>query len=449
MQFLAFLKDSFREARSGWVLQAMLVLTLLLVLFVASISFTPTTVETSVSSPLNLMNWSFRNNPNLAGVKLEIQNYKESNPQQPWNSDYDFDFVVNATSPEQLKQLDDNRQLPVSRARVERFIGQGVGVLNNLKVEKRDAVSPSELRFRVTSQGTKAKDVTEWPHLPKILFAFEAPLFITPLRNGVYFIENYIVSGAGAWVILFISVVITSGFIPNMLQKGTVDLAISKPITRPALLIYKFIGGLIFTFLLTAFTIGGAYLAIGLRTSMWNHNFLLSIPLIVAYFSILYVVSTLIAVLTRSAIVAILATLIAWGIFFGIGKVNKGVLNREVSVAAQVANPGVAMQAPKPGEDVDLDGIISRIDPEAPLWGFIPKSTFGIVKAVHFVSPRTFQLDERLDQVIAEGILPEEDKKLVKMEKNVASWGEILGVTFGFVTILLGLACWRFASRDS
>ena len=449
MQFLAFLKDSFREARNGWVLQAMLVLAFLLVLFVASISFTPTNVETSVSSPLGLMNWSFRNNPNLSGVKLEVQNYKESNPREPWNSDYDFDFVVNANSPDQLKLLDENRQLPVSRARVERFIGQAVDVLKNVKVEKRDPLSPSEVRFRVTSQGTKAKDVTEWPHLPKILFAFEAPLFITPLRNGVYFIENYIVSGAGAWVILFISVVITSGFIPNMLQKGTVDLAISKPITRPVLLIYKFIGGLIFTLLLTAFTIGGAYLAIGLRTNMWNHNFLLSIPLIVAYFSILYVVSTLTAVLTRSAIVAILFTLIAWGIFFGVGKVNKGVLNREVAVAAQVANPGEAMQAPKPGEDVDLDGIISRIDPDAPLWGFIPKSTFGIVKAVYFVCPRTYQLDERLDQLIAEGILPEEDKKLIKLEKTVASWGEILGISFGFIACVLGLACWRFASRDS
>ncbi len=449
MQFLAFLKDSFREARNGWVLQAMLVLACLLVLFVASISYTPATVQSSVSSPLDFMNLTFRNNPSLVGANFVVENYKPSNAKEPWNSDYDFDFVVNTTSPDQLKQLDSNRAFPVSRTRVERIVNQAVGVLNNVKVEKSEISTPNQLRFRVTSQGTKAKDITEWPHLPRVLFAFDAPILISPLRTIVYQVENQLICGAGAWVILFISVVITSMFIPNMLQKGTVDLAISKPITRPTLLIYKYIGGLTFTLLLTTFTIGGAYLAIGLRSGMWNHMFLLSIPLIVMYFAILYAVSTLIAVFTRSAIVAILGTLLAWGLFYGIGVVNNRIVAREVAAAALKENPSKPMEVPKPGDDIDLDEVITRIDPDAPLWGFIPKSTFGIVKTVQFVAPRTYQLDERLQLVIAEGILPEEDKKLVKMETKVGSWVEVLGISFGFIACVMGLACWRFASRDS
>lgn len=449
MQFLAFLKDSFREARSGWVLQAMLVLATLLVLFVASISFTPTTVQRNVEVPLGMMNWSFRNNPALAGTKLGIDNYRESNPNEPWNSDYEFDFVVSAEGEEQLKKVDEMRGLPVSRAHVERFLGQTLSSLNDLKVENATAKDVTERRFRVTTKGTKVKDVTAWPHVPKVLFAIEAPLFIMSLRSGVYLIENYIVGGAGAWIILFISVVITSGFIPNLLQKGSVDLAISKPIGRSRLLVYKYVGGLIFTGLLTAFTVGGSWLVIGLRTGMWNNNFLAAIPLVLAYFSILYAVSTLTAVLTRSMIVAILATLMAWVLFFGIGFVNRKIEEREASVAEQLANPNAGPAMPKPGETPDLDGMIAKIDPDAPLWGVIPKSLFGTLKAIHFISPRTFQIDKHLDRLIARGILPEHELDEAESKKPMtASWAEILGVSAAFIVFVLGLACWRFGTRS-
>lgn len=449
MQFLAILKDSFREARNGWVLQAMLVLSGLLVLFIASISFTPTTVRRNLEAPLGMMNWGFRNNPALNGSKFEIDNYRESNPDEPWNSDYDFEFVVTAGSPEQLKSIDEMRDMPASRARVERFLNRTLNSLKNLKVEAAPAKTESERRFRVTSSGTKVKDVTAWPHVPKVLFAFEAPFFIMSLRNGVYLIENYIVGGAGAWIILFISVVITSGFIPNLLQKGAIDLAIAKPIGRSRLLIYKYFGGLIFTGLLTAFTVGGSWLVIGIRTGMWNHNFLAAIPLVIAYFSILYAVSTMTALLTRSAIVSILATLLAWAVLFGIGFVNRKIEEREATIAEQLANPNAAPALPKPGETPDLDGIIARIDPEAPLWGFIPKSLFGTLKVIHFVSPRTFQIDKQLDQLIAKGILPEYVLDETDAKRSMsASWPEILGVSAAFIVVVLGLACWRFETRS-
>ncbi len=449
MQFMAFLKDSFREARNGWVLQAMLVLSTILVLFVASISFTPTTVQRSIEVPLGLMNWSFRNNPAFTGTKLEVDNYRESNPGEPWNSDYEFDFVVRAQSAEQLKKIDEQRGLPVSRARVERFLKQTLSSLNDLNVETVKSEVDSEVRFHVTTKGTKVKDVTAWPHVPKVLFAIETPFFIMSLRSGVYLIENYIVGGAGAWIILFISVIITSGFIPNLLQKGAVDLAISKPIGRSRLLIYKYIGGLIFTGLLTAFTVGGSWLVIGLRTGMWNNNFLVAIPLVVAYFSILYAVSTLTAVLTRSMIVAILATLMAWALLFGIGYVNRKIEEREASVAEQLANPDAGPALPKSGEAPDLDGMISKIDPDAPLWGVIPKSLFGTLKAIHFVSPRTFQIDKYLDRLIARGILPEHELDEAEAKKPMTtSWAEILGVTTAFIVFVLGLACRRFVTRS-
>ncbi|QEL18026.1 ABC transporter permease [Limnoglobus roseus] len=448
MQFLAFLKDSLREARNGWVLQAMLVLSAILVLFVGSISFTPTTVAEVFDTPLSLMNWGFRNDPNFTGTKLSIEHLESTNAQEPWKADYQFDFVISAAKPEQIARLEEKPAFPANRGRVEKFVRQAAPFLENVKAKLIENTPANERRFHVTSQGTKAADVTAWPHVAKVFFALEIPLTLS-LRAGVYTIENYIVGGAGAWIILFISVIMTSGFIPNLLQKGSVDLAISKPISRWRLLVYKYLGGLSFTAILTTFTVGGSWLVIGLRTGMWNNNFLLAIPLILAYFSILYAVSTFVAVFTRSAIVAILATFLAWGLFFAIGRVNRDIEKREQTVAEQAANPTGPGNLKQPQNLDDLDEVMARIDPDAPLYRFFPKSLFGVAKAVHTISPRSYQIDLWLDRLIAQGILTDEELKESKSNTSVlAGWLEISGVTLGFLIVILGLACWRFETRS-
>src|SRR5262249_43790368 len=121
------------------------------------------------------------------------------------------------------------------------------------------------------------------------------------------------------WVTLIISIVMTAFFIPNMLRKGTVDLLIVKPIHRPVLLVYKYLGGLTFILLNTTVAIGGVWLALGLKSGVWANNFLLMIPTLTFFFAILYAVSALFGVISRSPIVAILVTCLAWFMFFSVG----------------------------------------------------------------------------------------------------------------------------------
>ena len=452
MQFIAFLKDSYKEARSGWVLQAMLVLALLLVLFVGSISFTPTTVKTDLDNTLSLMTRLLRTNPEFAGTEFKIDNYSETNSAVPWKSDYRFEFVVATDSAEKMKKIDAARNLPVSRARVEKMMQQALSFLNNVAVTK-GPETPTERRFVVTTSGTKTPDITAWRHTPTVLFAVEAPVFTMSLREGVYVLEKYLVNRVGALVVLFISLVITAWSVPSMLQKGAFDIAISKPISRSRLLAYKYIGGLTFPALLTVFTVVGAYLAIGLRTGMWNHNFLLVVPALVFYFAILYAVSVLTAVLTRSVVLAILAGLLTWGVFWLVGKANNGVEKRLDVLARQAeGKPAAPPKLPKPGEEAELpdpDDIISRIDPEAPIWGVVPRWSWSLVRGLHTISPRTYQLDDRLERLIAEGVLTEAELKESEYDKPAsASWAEILLADVGFIVVVLGLACWRLETRD-
>ena len=140
-----------------------------------------------------------------------------------------------------------------------------------------------------------------------------------PLGFQLWVLENYVVNGIGAWVAILVSIVITAFFIPNMLRKGTVDLLLVKPMRRTALLLYKYVGGLLFILVNTAVAITGVWVALGLRSGIWAPAFLLTIWIITFFFAILYSVSTLFGVLTRSPVVAILLTCGAWLFLFIVG----------------------------------------------------------------------------------------------------------------------------------
>lgn len=451
IKFLAILKDSVKEARSGWVLQAMMILSFIVLVLVASISFKPTTVKAELESGFGFFNRLIRTNPEFKTLELSIENYSESNPSEPWKSDYAFDFVVKTETAEQMKKIKENRGIPVgTRNRAEKFVRQSLTFLDKVEVEADISKDPTILRYPVKTMGTKTPDQLSWRHTPSVLFWFEAPLFPTSLREGVYYLQNYLIGGVGAWIVLLLSVIITAGFVPNMLQKGTVDLAISKPISRTTLLIYKYIGGMSFMVLLTTFLIGGTWLTLGLRNGLWSPNILLAIPILTFYFAIMYAVSTLVGVLTRSPIVSILATLLAWGLFFGIGKLNDGVMNR----LAREAEPPKELvdMVPKPGETPDPpdpDEIMQRLDPDSPLWGFIPKWMFTPIRIIHAPMPRTYQLDDRLSRLIARGVLSEPQLESRGFKKPAhATWAEILGVCALFITVMLGLGALRFSTRD-
>lgn len=475
MQFLAFLRDSYREARNGWMLQIMLALSTLLVLLVASIGYRPITLEDTLAQPFKFMRWAIGHNPKeyeRAGrPEVAVENFVSSNPAEPWRADYTFDYVVRVPAGEDIRKT---RQtpFPVGRDRVEGFFKQvlaeayeSVEVTGGLpqldappkggekdgdeagegkaaaKKEAKDEgpPPPPESRYKVTVRGSKAEDPLAWPHQVTALFVFDLPGFHVSLRQGVYLTENYLVNGIGAWVALLVAVIITAGFIPTMLGKGSLDLLVSKPIGRTRLLLYKYLGGLTFIFLLTTYAVVGVWLAVGLRSGLWSPNFLAVIPLLTFYFAVLYAVSTLAAVLTRSTIVAILMTGVAWALLWGVGKVNDGIQNR---LAAEKA----AAEAPPPKGPGRL---APPADPDAPLWLIFSRQSFPVFTALHTVSPRTYQMDDRLGRVIAEGVLTPNQLKAEKLDEPArASWVEMIGVSAAFIGLVLALACVRFVLRD-
>jgi ABC-type transport system involved in multi-copper enzyme maturation permease subunit len=464
--FLAILKDSYKEAVSGWILHIMLVIGMMVILFILSISFTEVGMKAVLDDSFAFPNRLLRNNTSVGSPQMLIENYSQTNAVEPWKSAYQFEFVLKCPTRDDLKKAKDAR-LPTTSSRVESEF-EKIQVFEGLKVEEirndlnaaKDGPNPlpepggaAEARFRVSASGTQIRDRLEWPHQVNVLFFVETGLNVGP-RSAVYLIEKWIVSGIGGWVILFISVIVTAGFIPNMIGKGALDLIVSKPISKVALYWLKYVGGLTYVFLLSSFIVLGIWLSIGIRSGIWSTHFLMVIPIMTFYFAILYSVSAFTAMLTRNALVSILATGLAWGMLWGIGKINDGIANREdtdakISERLQKNPDGFGIAPDEDGKMPNPDEIRAQIDPNRSLWGIIPKSTFPVFKAIHFISPRTYQLDARLGRTIAEGVLSPREMKLNDYpEKPRENWGEMIIVSVLGICFLLGLGSWRFVTRD-
>jgi hypothetical protein len=89
-----------------------------------------------------------------------------------------------------------------------------------------------------------------------------------------------------------------------------------------------------------ALFVGGTWLALGIRTGVWLPGYLLSIPLLVLNFAIIYGASTVLAVCTRNPSTCIFGSLLFWLICFGM---NQG----RHAVAALPAKPAAASPTPQ------------------------------------------------------------------------------------------------------
>ena len=112
---------------------------------------------------------------------------------------------------------------------------------------------------------------------------------------------------------LFLSIFSASSFIPNMLEKGNIDLLLSKPVSRAQLILGKFLGGVLIVLLNIAYLIISIWILIGIKFSIWDPSFLLGIFTITFAFASLYSLIILMGILTQSSV---LAMMISYLIFF-------------------------------------------------------------------------------------------------------------------------------------
>ena len=302
----------------------------------------------------------------------------------------------------------------LSAARLEEWVQAqfaGVGSLEASSVKLVEETNGS-YRFRVVCHASP-EAVRTWPHAVYLFFGGKKIVSSVSISGVMFVIENYLVGGFGAGIAMLLSTIITAFFIPNMLRKGTVDLLIAKPISRPSLLICKFIGGLTFMFLNTVLIVVGIWFVLGLRSGLWGSGFLLNIFVLTFQFAIFYAFSTLLGVLTRSPIICILGSCLLWVLLFGVGWLS-------------------IWLTPAPDST------------EPPDW------VWTTTNALRLGLPRYKDLDQLGGQLIARDLMPKNNIERTQVEQasSQVRWSEAIAVTGGYIALMLGFACWRFSVKD-
>jgi len=117
---------------------------------------------------------------------------------------------------------------------------------------------------------------------------------------------------------IIVAIIATAGMFTSLLQRGSIEVLLAKPMSRTKLFFSRYLGTLTFiAFHGTVFVLL-TFLVMGLRWGVWLPGYLLSIPLIVLLYSYLQCVSVLVAIVTRSTVTAIMLTLVAWMAFGGV-----------------------------------------------------------------------------------------------------------------------------------
>ncbi len=110
-------------------------------------------------------------------------------------------------------------------------------------------------------------------------------------------------------LVVLIGSFVTTGFITSIMEKGTIDLLLSKPVPRWLYVAGRYSGAVLIILAEVAYLILGLWLVGGISLGAWDANFLWAIPIITLGFAGVYAVIALFGILTRSSWFALILAL--------------------------------------------------------------------------------------------------------------------------------------------
>jgi ABC-type transport system involved in multi-copper enzyme maturation permease subunit len=137
-------------------------------------------------------------------------------------------------------------------------------------------------------------------------------------RDSVHFLELILAGGIAGTLGVLLALVWTAGFVPTFLEPSAAAVLIAKPAARWQLLLGKYCGVLAFVGFQVILFIALTWLALGLRTQVWDMTYWWCIPLLLLQFAIFYSFSVLLAVLTRSTVACVFGSVLFWLLAYGI-----------------------------------------------------------------------------------------------------------------------------------
>jgi ABC-type transport system involved in multi-copper enzyme maturation permease subunit len=137
--------------------------------------------------------------------------------------------------------------------------------------------------------------------------------FGTALRVPAFTVKQWVESlQAGLAMLigtfgLFMALMATSTLFPTLLQKGSVDLLLCRPIPRWRIITSRFLGGVSIMAFNAVFLFVGVWAVLGLKADVWNNRFPMSSALVIFAFIVLFSVVMIASVVTENGPAGLLA----------------------------------------------------------------------------------------------------------------------------------------------
>ncbi|MGB3542717.1 ABC transporter permease [Rubrivirga sp.] len=133
--------------------------------------------------------------------------------------------------------------------------------------------------------------------------------FGSTMLEEVVFGAQAFVAGSAYWVGIILALFATGGLVAALTERGAVDVILTKPLSRSAVLGGRLLAVMAVMLALATYLIVAVWLTMSIKSGIWNPRFLLAIGVIFAMFWVVYSVVTLVGVWSGSGPLSFIATL--------------------------------------------------------------------------------------------------------------------------------------------
>jgi ABC-type transport system involved in multi-copper enzyme maturation permease subunit len=259
-----------------------------------------------------------------------------------------------------------------------------------------------------------------------------------------------------SWAATILALFSTAGIFPDLVTQGSIDLYVSRPISRFRLFCTQYLAGLLFVALqVTIFTVI-SFLIMGIRGGVWAPSLFWAVPIMVCFFSYLFSVCVLIGVWTRSALAALTLTILFWVFLVCIDSAEKFLL-LTINSSKQVEDDS---ETTMPNASGGHAGNAKHDEKE----GFLTiKRLHDVAYGLKSVFPKTSETLALLDRQMGDAVdvrkglgtkrrtrndafAGSQDATVKEIMNRPVSW--VVGTSLGFELVMLSLSAWIFCRRD-
>ena len=201
---------------------------------------------------------------------------------------------------------------------------------------------------------------------------------------------------------VFVAILATASQVNRIFDEGSINLLLSKPVSRSMLYLAKYVGGCAFITIVAAYFIAGISLIVGVRFGVWQWRPLACLPLFVFMFMTYYSVSGLASIVWKNTIISIAAAIVFFLVCFLLGLAKQGIELAYINTISLVQVVEVEQELVA----VNKLGLMQRWDETESTWApiFQPKNVNQNSAIMNMVlRPRVLGpvIDDKTDRMLA------------------------------------------------